>query len=112
MHPEVLPDMAKATRRHHRRSAFMGQSARGLVQARAPSQRTQRRHAKRGTHGYSRRPLAARAELYTKARKRHSARWARQACDWHLATDVLVNLNDAEEDRSITNDATITLTHD
>ena len=35
--------------------------------------------------------LAARAELYTKARQRHPARWARQTRDWNLANDVYLN---------------------
>jgi putative transposase len=35
--------------------------------------------------------LAARAELSTKARQRHPARWARQTRDWSLANDVYLN---------------------
>lgn len=35
--------------------------------------------------------LAARAELYAKARQRHPARWARQTRNWSLANDVYLN---------------------
>ncbi|MEO5626100.1 MAG: integrase core domain-containing protein [Dokdonella sp.] len=41
--------------------------------------------------GKAERLLAARAELNTKARQRHPARWTRQTRDWHLANDVYPN---------------------
>lgn len=41
--------------------------------------------------GHAEHLLAARAELYVKARQRHPARWARQTRDWSLANDVYLN---------------------
>jgi putative transposase len=41
--------------------------------------------------GHAEHLLAARAALYTKARQRHPARWARQTRDWTLAHDVYLN---------------------
>ncbi|WP_458070055.1 IS3 family transposase [Rhodanobacter sp. BL-MT-08] len=41
--------------------------------------------------GHAERLLAARAELYAKARQRHPARWARHTRDWTLANEVYLN---------------------
>lgn len=41
--------------------------------------------------GHAEHLLAARAELYAKARQRHPARWARQTRGWTLANEVCLN---------------------